>query len=98
GGLSVGNTVLLVNSQFDNNTAQGDGVLGGGAVAASLAITAVNSHFTGNTAATSGGGALGTAQGLYLFQSDFTNNTATLGDGGAAFAQAGATLDVVVLT
>jgi hypothetical protein len=86
GGLSSGNSVLVVNSQFINNTAQGDGTLGAGAIGASLDITAINSQFTGNTATTSPGGALMALRGLNLSHSTFEDNSAANGDGGAAFS------------
>ena len=86
GGISSGSSVSIANSQFINNTAQGDGQFGGGAVAATLSIAATDSSFTTNTANTSPGGALAAGGGLTLKNALFTGNSAANGDGGAAYA------------
>jgi predicted outer membrane repeat protein len=95
GGLYSDSDLSITGAQFVRNAAQGNGVLGGGAVAALNSIRASNSQFSSNLARSSPGGALSTSQGLLLFQSTFSNNIAGSSDGGAAFARNGATLDRV---
>lgn len=85
GGISSGGTVSVTNSRFINNMAQGDGQYGGGAIAATFAIAADGSQFTGNTANTSPGGALAAGGGLTLNNATFTGNSAASGHGGAAY-------------
>jgi predicted outer membrane repeat protein len=87
GGISCGSTLSITNTQFIHNLAQGDGLVGGGGVAASQMINVYKSRFERNSAPSVRGGAIYAINGLNINDTQILGNTA--GEGGGVYQAGG---------